>query len=130
MPTLFLLGRVVSGAIRIGHSMLGVVLWSDARDRKAVIWCEDQGDLAYMNGTETVLSSAGFFDAGDLVQFEMCVEDSTRRARNPRLVMERAGTSLPVVLREEAAQSDPSAAQVSTNVVPFPDLRLQCEACA
>ena len=29
--------------------MLGVVLWSDVSDRKAVIWCEDQGDLAYVN---------------------------------------------------------------------------------
>lgn len=29
--------------------MFGVVLWSNGVSGKAVIWCEDQGDLAFMN---------------------------------------------------------------------------------
>ena len=128
--THFLLGRVVLGTIRIGRKMLGVVLWSDARDRKAVIWCEDQGDLAYVNGSEKSLNSTGFFDAGDLVQFEMCVEESTRRACNPRLVMEKAGTSLPAALRKEVVPDDPPVKPVSKRVIPFPNLMLVGEACA
>ena len=60
--------------------MLGVVLWSDASDRKAVIWCEDQGDLAFMTAADAVLNRDGFFDAGDLVQFDTCIEGSRRRA--------------------------------------------------
>ena len=31
--------------------MYGIVLWSDRSERQAVIWCEDQGDLAYCRQT-------------------------------------------------------------------------------
>lgn len=98
--------------------MLGVVLWSDATDRKAVIWCEDQGDLAFMNDADALLEQDTFFDAGDLVQFDMRVLDSKRRAFNPRLVMEQASTALPDVLRDEILNG---AAQTScgAKVVPF-----------
>ena len=82
--------------------MLGVVLWSDASDRKAVIWCEDQGDLAYVKPCDAVLRSDDFFDAGDLVQFEMKVSHQTRVAHNTRLVIEKAGSELPDVLRDAA----------------------------
>ena len=82
--------------------MLGVVLWSDASDGKAVIWCEDQGDLAYVNSKDSVLKSDDFFDAGDLVQFDMEVHKSVRLANNPRLVIEKAGAQLPDVLLQGA----------------------------
>lgn len=36
--------------------MLGVVLWADIDDRKAVIWCEDHGNLAYYTAAEQRLS--------------------------------------------------------------------------
>ena len=71
--------------------MLGVVLWSDASDRKAVIWCEDQGDLAYVSEFTSAMNSGDFFDAGDLVQFDMEMHKSMRLANNPRLVIEKAG---------------------------------------
>ena len=98
--------------------MLGVVLWSDASDRKAVIWCEDQGDLAFMTAADSVLNCDAFFDAGDLVQFDMCIKGSQRRACNPRLVMERASTALPDALRNEMNQSNTSL-QKTINIVPF-----------
>lgn len=65
--------------------MYGVVLWSDQVDGKAVIWCEDHGDLAYFNGA---LDGAQMPDigAGDLVQFDLRQEARVRRACNPRLV--------------------------------------------
>lgn len=109
--------------------MLGVVLWSDSDDRKAVIWCEDHGDLAYLNGADNVLNGDGFFDAGDLVQFEMCLEDSTRCACNPRLVMEKAATALPKALRRDRtnAQQPPSD---RGRVVSFPYVQEPAEACA
>lgn len=86
--------------------MLGVVLWSDASDRRAVIWCEDQGDLAYVKPSDDLLRSDDFFDAGDLVQFEMTVSHQTRVAHNPRLVIEKAGPELPDVLRNAAQTED------------------------
>ena len=79
--------------------MLGVVLWSDVSDRKAVIWCEDQGDLAYVNAGDAVLENGSFFDAGDVVQFEVDTSQTIRYANNPRLVIEKAGQALPDVLK-------------------------------
>ncbi|MEO9649193.1 MAG: hypothetical protein ABJ360_10755 [Roseobacter sp.] len=84
--------------------MLGVVLWSDVSDRKAVIWCEDQGDLAYLKEGDSVLHSGDFFDAGDLVQFDMEMSQSMRVANNPRLVIEKAGPGLPAFLRHSAEE--------------------------
>ncbi len=92
--------------------MLGVVLWSDASDGKAVIWCEDQGDLAYLNSKENVLQAGDFFDAGDLVQFDMEVSKSVRFANNPRLVIEKAGTQLPQVLRQGVKRQQQQQADV------------------
>ena len=79
--------------------MLGVVLWSDASDRKAVIWCEDQGDLAFVSGRADGLDQDDFFDAGDLIQFDMHLRDATRFAHNPKLVIEQAGRGLPAALK-------------------------------
>lgn len=102
--------------------MIGVVLWSDASDRKAVIWCEDQGDLAFLNSADDIFQSDAFFDAGDVVQFDMEVQASMRRAHNPRLVVEQAGASLPDALRQtahSAAQSTEGA-----KVIPFTPRRV------
>jgi len=98
--------------------MLGVVLWSDAADRKAVIWCEDQGDLAYVNGHVSVLNRDDFFDAGDLVQFDMQMCKSMRLANNPRLVAEQAGSALPVALKEGADADAPPEPQ-QAEVIPY-----------
>lgn len=66
--------------------MYGVVLWSDTEDQKAVIWCEDHGDLAFyrqpQDGDQVAL------DAGDWVQFDLTTERQVRFAHNPRLVAE------------------------------------------
>ncbi|HBV56082.1 MAG TPA: hypothetical protein DEF12_13750 [Rhodobacteraceae bacterium] len=83
--------------------MLGVVLWSDPVEHKAVIWCEDHGDLAYFKGTAHDGASADF-DSGDLVQFEILTESRLRRALNPKLVAER---QFPTLL-EDLAQAKPT----------------------
>lgn len=70
--------------------MFGVVLWSDPCVSKAVIWCEDHGDLAFLNGSIMEVrefeTQKGFFDAGDYVQFDLTVENDVRRARNAKIV--------------------------------------------
>lgn len=97
--------------------MIGVVLWSDASDRKAVIWCEDQGDLAFLNSADDVFQSDAFFDAGDVVQFDMEVQASMRRAHNPRLVLEQASAGLPDALRRSA--SGDAQPRVTAKIIPF-----------
>ncbi len=68
--------------------MYGVVLWSDTEDKKAVIWCEDHGDLAFYSGDEDQNLEYLGFDAGDLVQFDLTQARHMRLAQNPRLVAE------------------------------------------
>ncbi|MCM2562388.1 hypothetical protein M8756_09525 [Lutimaribacter sp. EGI FJ00015] len=57
--------------------MYGVVLWCSADSRKAVIWCEDHGDLAFY---EDVAAQTAL-DPGDLVKFR---SEQTRRRRLAR----------------------------------------------
>ncbi len=97
--------------------MLGVVLWSDQEDRKAVFWCEDHGDLAYYEASSADLDCSEFFDAGDMVQFEVAVERRLRKAFNPRMVEERACAGLPETLKRNAPP--PQASRQSAEIIAF-----------
>lgn len=66
--------------------MFGVVIWSDSDEGKAVIWCEDHGDLAFYR--QETFNHILEMDPGDLVQFDLKLERSQRIACNPRLVAE------------------------------------------
>ena len=98
--------------------MIGVVLWSDPVDRKAVFWCEDQGDLAFYDSQIDTEDGYGFFDAGDLVQFEVSMERRMRLAHNAQLVRQNACTDLPDRLMEGAGQSS-DAPSGGAKIVPF-----------
>lgn len=54
--------------------MYGIVLWSGDEGRKAVIWCEDHGDLAFFHDPEHAL----VLEAGDMVRLRT---QQTRRMR-------------------------------------------------
>lgn len=62
--------------------MFGVVLWTDENDEKAIIWCEDQGDLAYYSQHDGEDHNPVALDAGDLIQFDLCEERNCRMARH------------------------------------------------
>lgn len=58
--------------------MFGVIIWSDPIKGSAVIWCEDQGDLAYFDpqykkAVGAMPISPKRYQTGDLVQFETVV---------------------------------------------------------
>jgi hypothetical protein len=102
--------------------MFGVVLWSDAQDNKAVIWCEDHGDLAFYRKSESGQNVV--LDAGDWVEFDMTMDRHMRFAHNPRLVAEGVFPELPDTL--EAAlpvQISPAAPtqthRGSAEIIPF-----------
>ena len=50
--------------------MIGVILWSSPPKEKAVIWCEDHGALAYLQGQENLAFPGEWPEAGDLVELE------------------------------------------------------------
>ncbi|WP_300018739.1 hypothetical protein [uncultured Roseobacter sp.] len=70
-----------------------------------------------MNSTDDLFQSDGFFDAGDVVQFDMEVQASMRRAHNPRLVLEQAGAGLPDALRQSASRDVQPRA--TAKIIPF-----------
>lgn len=115
--------------------MYGVVLWSDQDEQKAVIWCEDHGDLAFYGGSASSLFDGPALDAGDLVHFQVLEGAKMRLARNPELVSEQHAPAIAERLKaatEPAAnshmallhhKSEEMKAQAS-NIVPFPLLQM------
>jgi len=106
--------------------MYGVVLWKDIEGSRAVIWCEDQGDLAFLSAEEGMHSGADL-DAGDLIHFDVILDGALRRANNARLVASHAFPTLPKELAACSAAfmqpEDQAAACDGPNVVSFPATR-------
>ena len=75
--------------------MFGVVLWCNVESRKAVIWCEDQGDLAYLD----MRVSSGVPAPGDLVRMEFQMDADVRRVANCELIAERHAPSIASTLK-------------------------------
>lgn len=112
--------------------MFGVVLWSDNHDNKAVIWCEDHGDLAYFNGGTEMPRELPDLDPGDLVQFELSQDRNLRYARNPVRVVEGAYDGLTTSLASHGGSSAKQrpATQPDTSkasILPFPKTRNRME---
>lgn len=101
--------------------MFGVVLWSDIEANKAVIWCEDQGDLAYYHQADE--TDEVVLDAGDLVRFEMTMDRHLRFAHNPQLISEGYHPDLSTALTDSVSQIAPKAAtqseRLSAEIIPF-----------
>ena len=101
--------------------MYGVVLWSDSEENKAVIWCEDHGDLAFFCRKGEI--SAPALDPGDFVQFDLTMERHLRFAHNPRLVSEGVYPDLADALSSQdmcnMPPNPPSEARKSADVIPF-----------
>ncbi|WP_299844628.1 hypothetical protein [uncultured Roseovarius sp.] len=93
--------------------MFGVVLWSDQVRNRAVIWCEDHGDLAFFNGDSNGALDGADMDPGDLVHFEVRVDRHMRLACNPRLV---ATDEYPTLARDlKEARTEPVKPVVQAN---------------
>jgi len=88
--------------------MIGVVLWSSPAKEKAVIWCEDHGALAYLQGRENLAAASEWPEAGDLVELEFEAVAELRHARLVSLVAGNRRSELPGLLRDmgEAAARD------------------------
>lgn len=102
--------------------MFGVVLWCDEEDHKAVIWCEDHGDLAFYQSSSDAQNVS--MDAGDWVEFDLTMDRNMRFAHNPRLIAEGVFPELPESLETTGAAQLPPAApeqehRGSAEIIPF-----------
>ena len=105
--------------------MLGVVLWSDPEESKAVIWCEDHRGLAFIRKEDASRQAATSFDPGDLVEFDIETDRQFRYAHNTQVVAERHFPGLSEDLARTV--SDPVTGPPATaQIIPFqrPDLQL------
>lgn len=120
------------------EKMCGVVLWADQSDQKAVIWCEDHGDLAYYHDKDASSHDGVALDAGDLIQFELLQEHDLRLVRNPTRLVQRQFVGLAHDLRSSADHDQGAAnfpparpSHVSgrrgSNVVPFPNRNMRLD---
>ncbi|KGJ05916.1 hypothetical protein SAMN04487972_11128 [Paracoccus halophilus] len=101
--------------------MIGVILWSSPAKEKAVIWCEDHGALAYLQGQKNLAFSCDWPEAGDLVELEFETLNDLRHARAVAPVTGNKRSELPDLLRgigEPAAANQPSLRVVSNTEFP------------
>lgn len=78
--------------------MIGVVVWSSAAREKAIIWCEDQSTLAYLQGRVNFADPVKWPQAGDLVELDSVTVGDLRHARNVSILSEQAALHLPQIL--------------------------------
>lgn len=96
--------------------MIGVILWSSPAKEKAVIWCEDHGALAYLQGRDNLAFDCDWPDSGDLVELEFETVNDLRHARAVAPVSGNKRSDLPDLLRgmgEPAAANQPALRVVS-----------------
>ncbi len=83
--------------------MIGVVVWSNAAREKAVIWCEDQASLAYLQGRQDLVDSSYWPVPGDLLELDCQPIGDLRHARQVSVLSEQGCPQLPELLRSAAA---------------------------
>lgn len=66
--------------------MIGIVLWRDVTAGKAIIWCEDQGDLAFYSHPSSI--DTFVICVGDWVFFDLRLKEDVRLADNIRVLQE------------------------------------------
>ncbi|WP_378945587.1 hypothetical protein [Paracoccus sp. R86501] len=82
--------------------MIGVVVWSNISREKAIIWCEDQATLAYLQGRANLIDPDKWPEPGDLVELETETVGNLRHALNVSMISEQACPELPRMLSEAA----------------------------
>lgn len=86
--------------------MIGVVVWSNKKSKKAVIWCEDQASLAYLGGTESLANPEIWPEPGDLLELESEMVGDLRYARKVSMLSEQGCVHLPKMLRDSSCTVD------------------------
>lgn len=100
--------------------MFGVILWCDPAKQKAVIWCEDHGNLAFLSPSETGRIPDGTISVGDIVEFDVITRSNLRLAQDVRIFESAPRPSLPGSLKAiELKQPVQPGARKTADIIPF-----------
>ncbi|WP_299692362.1 hypothetical protein [uncultured Tateyamaria sp.] len=99
--------------------MIGVILWSDPTEKKAVIWCEDHGDLAFLSRPDAIELPDAFVDVGDVVEFDLRTKRSTRQVENVKILSEARAAPLVEELRTTQSAVPAAHLHQTAEVIPF-----------
>lgn len=102
--------------------MIGIVIWSSSPSGDSIIWCEDQGDLAYYTPGES--DALEGFHTGDVIRFDLTRICGRRQAVNPLLLEARAAAGIQALLR---SRSDFIETRREARIIPFPKRREPAE---
>ncbi|MDO5530359.1 MAG: hypothetical protein Q4F71_13230 [Paracoccus sp. (in: a-proteobacteria)] len=98
--------------------MIGVVIWSSRQTSKAVIWCEDQGALAYASPETGREDDMDWPEPGDLIGLDAKDGAKLREVTQMWLVTPRAFPQLPAALLGETNRPASQLSLVSSQNVP------------
>ncbi len=88
--------------------MIGVVVWSSGSREKAIIWCEDQATLAYLQGQANFMGPGEWPQPGDLVELETRTVGNLRHALSVSMLSEQSCPQIPRILAEAEAPARPA----------------------
>lgn len=105
----------------------GVVIWSDAARKLAVIWCTDHGRLAYLTGPDDLRDAADWPIDGDLVGFQLLEPAGLRRCAGLHVIARNWHPELAEALRmaseSGALEADERDETAPNTALPLPRLR-------
>jgi hypothetical protein len=104
--------------------MFGVVLWSCQKDRTAVVWCDDHGDLAVFRQQSVSFDGKGTPSPGDLLRVEVEERDGIRLVDRATLVAADHFSGLGDALKTAAVDADAPVVEADrpegANILLFP----------
>ncbi|WP_143093049.1 hypothetical protein [Celeribacter neptunius] len=83
--------------------MDGIVLWVDAESDKAMIWCSDHGDLAYVSSAEALVGTTTMPEVGTMVSIKTRIVNGIRFCYQLTPLQRNAAPELAQALRNIAA---------------------------
>lgn len=97
--------------------MRGVIIWHCKTTERAVVWCDDSGELAYAGGHQSWANPGTRVAIGDYVAFELQPSTAARSCKNMRLIEQGMAPELAGILSNMKTGPVPVARAMETPVV-------------
>lgn len=104
--------------------MRGVIIWHCLETRRAVVWCDDSGELAYASDAAAWAPLAPRVAIGDYVAFDLDPSSAARSCRNLRLIESGLAPELAGILHRMRPSPAPAAQAARSSASPRPELAL------